>query len=143
MAEQLQARVRELGLSRDVTFHGVVTDPSPLLATSRIFVLPSRFEGTPNALLEAMAHRMACIVSDASPGPLRLIEDGTNGLVVETDSAKSLADAMTRLSQEEQLQRTMGSAGLERVREFGIDRVGPIWNRILFADDPSDVAGEQ
>lgn len=126
MTDQLQARVRDLGLSRDVTFHGVVTDPSPLLATSRIFVLPSRFEGTPNALLEAMAHRMACIVSDASPGPLRLIENGTSGLVVETESAKSLADGMTRLSREERLQREMGSASLERVREFGIDRVGPI-----------------
>ena len=142
MAEELQARVRDLGLSRDVTFHGVVADPSPLLATSRIFVLPSRFEGTPNALLEAMAHRIACIVSDASPGPLRLIEDGTSGLVVETDSATSLADAMTKLSREERLRCEMAGAGLERVREFGIDRVGPIWDRILFPDVPSNISRE-
>lgn len=94
MAEELRIRVRALGLTDGVTFHGVVTDPTPLLTRCRIFVLPSRFEGTPNALLEAMGQRMACIVSDASPGPLRLIEHGVSGLVVETGSVEALAGAL-------------------------------------------------
>ena len=96
---------------------------------------PSRFEGTPNALLEAMACRTPCIVSDASPGPLCLIEHGATGLVVETGSVKGLADAMAKLSGDERMQRELGDAGFERVREFGLDRVGPIWDRILFPDD--------
>ena len=108
MAEELQMRVRALGLTDGVTFHGVVTDPTPLLTRCRIFVLPSRFEGTPNALLEAMGHRMACIVSDASPGPLRLIEHGVGGLVVETGSVEGLAGALGELSRDEQLQRKLG-----------------------------------
>ena len=135
MAEELQTRVRALGLTDDVTFHGVVADPTPLLAKCRIFVLPSRFEGTPNALLEAMAHRMPCIVSDASPGPLRLIEHGANGLVVETGSVESLAGAMGKLSRDERLRRALGDAAFERVREFALDRVGPVWDQILFPDD--------
>ena len=132
LAEALKARVRELDLAGSVTFHGVVADPSPLLSRCRVFVLPSLFEGTPNALLEAMAHRMACIVSDASPGPLRLIEDGVNGLVVETGSAAALAAAMARLARDEPLRRKLGEAAFERVREFGLDRVGPVWDRMLF-----------
>ena len=135
MAEALQARVRALGLAGQVTFHGLVEDPAPLLAGCRIFALPSRFEGTPNALLEAMAHRMACVVSDASPGPLRLITDGVNGLVVETDSVAALAAALERLARDEPLRRRLGMAAFDRVREFGLDRVGPIWDRILFPDD--------
>ena len=132
LAVVLQERVRALGLDGQVTFHGTVADPTPLLARCRVFVLPSRFEGTPNALLEAMAHRMACIVSDASPGPLRLIEDGVNGLVVAAGSTTALAAAMALLSRDEQLQRRLGDAAFERVREFGLDRVGPVWDRILF-----------
>ena len=140
MAEELQMRVRALGLTDGVTFHGIVTDPTPLLRLCRIFVLPSRFEGTPNALLEAMGQRMACIVSDASPGPLRLIEHGVSGLVVETDSVEGLAGALGELSRDEQLQRKLGDAAFERVREFSLDRVAPIWDRILFPDEPADAA---
>ena len=132
MAENLRTRAAVLGLTDTITFHGLVADPTPLFATCRIFVLPSRFEGTPNALLEAMANRLPCIVSDASPGPLRLIEQGVSGLVVATGSVESLADAMKKLSADEQLQRELGDAGFRRVREFGIDRVGLIWDRILF-----------
>ena len=132
LAERLEERVRALGLAGSVTFHGTVADPAPLLSRCRIFVLPSRFEGTPNALLEAMAHRMSCIVSDASPGPLRLIEDGVTGLVVETGSVSALAAAMARLARDERLRQELGDAALDRVRDFSLDRVGPVWDRILF-----------
>lgn len=130
--EPLRTRVEALGLAGAVTFHGVVADPSPLLVRCPVFVLPSRFEGTPNALLEAMAHRMACIVSDASPGPLRLVEDGVSGLVVATDSVPDLAAALERLAADELLRRRLGEAAFERVRGFGLDRIGPVWDRILF-----------
>ena len=140
LADPLRARVRHLGLCEHVTFHGVV-DPAPLLATCRIFVLPSRFEGTPNALLEAMAHRLPCIVSDASPGPLGLIQDGTTGLVVKTGSAEHLAAAMTTLSRDDGLRRALGDAAHERVREFSLDRVGPIWDRVVLPRDPREPAG--
>lgn len=140
LTDELRARVHDLGLRDHVRFHGVV-DPAALLATCRIFVLPSRFEGTPNALLEAMAHRMPCIVSDASPGPLRLIQDGTTGLVVETGSAEQLAAAMTTLSRDNRLRRTLGNAAHERVREFSLDRVGPVWDQVVFPSDPREPAG--
>lgn len=132
LEEPLRMRVEALGLTGAVTFHGVVADPSPLLVRCPVFVLPSRFEGTPNALLEAMAHRMACIVSDASPGPLRLVEDGVSGLVVETDSVPDLAAALERLAADEPLRRRLGDTAFDRVRGFGLDRIGPIWDRILF-----------
>ena len=139
LADPLHARVHDLGLREHVRFHGVV-DPAPLLARCRIFVLPSRFEGTPNALLEAMAHRLPCIVSDASPGPLRLIQDGTTGLVVETGSTEQLTAAMTALSRDDRLRRALGDAAHERVREFSLDRVGPIWDQVVFSHDPREPA---
>lgn len=137
LGQALVARVDEIGLSSCVTFRGVLPELAPLLARCRIFALPSRVEGTPNALLEAMAHRAACVVSDASPGPLRLIEDGRTGLVAKADSVDDFARAMERLARDEPLRRRLGEAAFERVRDLGIDRVAPVWDRILFPGDDS------
>ena len=135
LGQALVAGVDAVGLSNCVTFRGVVPELAPLLARCRIFALPSRIEGTPNALLEAMAHRAACIVSDASPGPLRLIEDGRTGLVAKADSVEDFARAMDRLARDEPLRRRLGEAAFERVRDLGIDRVAPVWDRVLLPDE--------
>lgn len=134
LGDELRARVRKLGLAERVIFHGAVDDPAPLLASCDIFVLASRFEGTPNALLEAMAHRMCCIVTDASPGPLKLIDDGVSGLVVRTECVESLSNAMSRLALDERLRVALGAAAFDRVQEFGLESVASIWDQILFPD---------
>ncbi len=64
-----------------------------------IFALPSRYEGFPNVLLEAMAAGCACIASDCPTGPAELIEDGRNGLLMAPDTslldwAESMADLL-------------------------------------------------
>jgi len=135
MGDSLRNRVRELGLENSVTFHGTVSEPGALLKACKIFVLPSRFEGTPNALLEAMAHRMACIVSDASPGPLRLVRNEVTGLVVPVERVDALANAMSTLALNADRRKALADAAFIRVEEFGLDRVVETWNRILFPRD--------
>jgi len=131
---ELVDQARDLGIADRVVFHGLVKDPIPLLTQSRIFALPSRFEGTPNALLEAMASGLACVVSDASPGPLRLIEHGTNGLVVKVDDPEDLATALASLAREPLLVEQFGKAACDGIEEFRIDRVAADWERLLFGE---------
>ena len=78
-------------------FQGFCADPQPFLLQAGVFVLPSRFEGMPNALLEAMAAGLAVVVTDASPGPLEVVEEGVSGLVVPSDDPYALAEALDRL----------------------------------------------
>jgi glycosyltransferase involved in cell wall biosynthesis len=134
---ELADQARHRGITDRVIFHGLMKDPVPLLTQSRIFALPSRFEGTPNALLEAMAAGLACVVSDASPGPLRLIEHGTNGLVVKTDDPEDLAAALGALARAPLLVEQFGRAACDSIKEFGIDRVATDWERLLFGDPAS------
>lgn len=134
MEPELRELVSTLGIEAKVKFHGMVKDPTDLLATSRIFALPSRFEGTPNSLLEAMAAGMACIVSDASPGPLRLVEHERCGLVVTTDNPRALAKALSRLAEDFGLQVRLAKAARERTREFLLDNVAGEWERLIFSD---------
>ena len=80
--EALCQQAERLGIGERVTFVGQVNNPFPYYRAAEIFALPSRFEGTPNVLLEAMSMSLPCIVSDASSGPLEYVEDGETGLVV-------------------------------------------------------------
>ena len=129
---ELKSRVRNLGLRDHVFFHGCVKDPTDLLTRASVFVLPSRFEGTPNSLLEAMAARLACIVTDASPGPLRLIEHGVSGLVVKTENATELASALHQLAQDPEMRQKLGQSAWMRTRAFRLENVAPDWERLLF-----------
>jgi glycosyltransferase involved in cell wall biosynthesis len=132
MGRELVERVHDYGIGDSVVFHGLVRDPTELLARCRIFVLPSRFEGTPNSLLEAMAARLACVVTDASPGPLRLVEHGVSGLVVKTDDVDKLAAALRRLARDAGLRRKLAQAAWERTSSFRLENVATDWERLLF-----------
>lgn len=133
MRRELTERVHDYGIQNNVIFHGMVKDPIPLLLRSRIFVLPSRFEGTPNSLLEAMSSRLACIVTDASPGPLKLVEHGLSGLVVPNEDASGLAAAMQLLARDAKLRGTLVRGAWERVKEFQLENVVEDWTRLLFS----------
>ena len=80
LRESFKALARELGIADRVDWFGHVADPIPYLRAAKLFILTSRFEGSPNALLEAMACGLASIVSDASPGPLELIGEEEGGI---------------------------------------------------------------
>lgn len=69
LEKPLRSLAKRLGIAERIDWLGQVDDPYPYYAAADIFVLPSRHEGMPNALLEAMTCGMAVIVSDASPRP--------------------------------------------------------------------------
>ncbi len=105
---RLQAQAEAFGLSQRVTFQGAISDPAPYYRAASIFALPSRHEGTPNALIEAMSYGCTPVVSDASPGPLDLVTDGANGLVVAVDDAQALSAALRRLMGDAALRARLG-----------------------------------
>ncbi|MFQ5491192.1 MAG: glycosyltransferase, partial [Phycisphaerae bacterium] len=74
----------------------VRNDVPSILRSADVFVFPSRTEGLPNALMEAMAAGLP-IVTTGAPGCRDLIQPGVTGLVVPIDDAKALAAAVQRL----------------------------------------------
>jgi glycosyltransferase involved in cell wall biosynthesis len=114
-AGKLRDLADELHIGDRVDWLGTQPDPYPWLQSAQMFVLASRHEGTPNALLEAMSCGLPCIVSDASPGPLELVADGSSGIVVSVDDDSALAAQMARLADDSTLARRLGEAARERV----------------------------
>ena len=129
--EALERQVLQAGLDEKVHFLGFRSDPQTSLLQAGVFVLPSRYEGMPNALLEAMAVGLAVVVTDASPGPLEVVEAGVTGLVVPSDDPAALADALDRLAAQPQLRERLGAAAREALRQSDWPVVGPIWESLV------------
>ena len=129
--EALERQVLQAGLEEKVHFLGFRSDPQTSLLQAGVFVLPSRYEGMPNALLEAMAVGLAVVVTDASPGPLEVVEAGVTGLVVPSDEPAALADALNRLAAQPQLRERLGAAARETLRQSDWPVVGPIWESLV------------
>jgi len=129
----LKERACKLGIDDRVDWVGHVSDPFPFLRGAKMFVMTSRFEGTPNALLEAMACGLPAVVSDASPGPCELIgtDDSPAGLIVPVEDANATADAIIRLARDETLQQRLGLAARARARVHDADHALDVWLRLL------------
>ncbi len=95
---ELQKLVTDLGLARNVSFLGKITDLRKHLERADIFVLPSRSEGFSNALVEAMAAGLPCIATDVG-GNAEAIQDGVDGLIVAPENATALSAAVLDLLQ--------------------------------------------
>jgi glycosyltransferase involved in cell wall biosynthesis len=131
LQNELHARAVGLGIDDRVDWHGVVSDPYVFYRNATIFALPSRVEGTPNALLEAMSCGLPVIVSDGAPGPLELVQDGETGLVVPVNDAPALAAALTRLARDGGLRDRLGAAARARVSENDLPRAIAAWESAI------------
>jgi glycosyltransferase involved in cell wall biosynthesis len=133
LKDSLVAQAEARGVAPRITWHGIVRDPHAFYSAASVFVLPSRTEGMPNALLEAMGSGLPVVVSDGTPGPLELVEDGVTGLVVPVDDAAALASALARLARDADLRRRLGGAASARVRvsEHELPRALAAWESAI------------
>jgi glycosyltransferase involved in cell wall biosynthesis len=113
--QEVKARVRALSLGDACEFVGFYTDPvgrSAFMQSLDVFVLPSLAEGTPNSIIEAMAHGLPVIATEVGGIPDLLSHD--SGILVPPGDTAALAEAMRRLASDPHLRSAMGSAARER-----------------------------
>ncbi len=99
-----------LGLAERIVFTGWLDDPSPAYALSRLFVCPSVHEPLGNVVLEAWAHGVP-VVSTRSQGPLELIDDGRNALLVPIGEPVTMAATIEALLKDEAGAAALGREG--------------------------------
>ena len=134
LQRQAQALVRSLGLQSQVHFLGTVADLPERLAATQVFVLSTRWEGMPLALVEAMAAGCACIGTDVV-GVREVIEHESTGLLVPPDDAGALAEALQRLLQNPALAQQLGQAARQRaLSAHGRERMWQRYRALLGAD---------
>ena len=116
--KKLRRLVEELGVSDRVEFLGFRKNPYPVLRGATLFVLPSRYEGFPNGLAEAMALGVPCVATRCKTGPEEIIADGENGLLVPVEDPDAMAGAIDRLIGDPALRERLGASAQKSVRKF-------------------------
>jgi len=120
---KLEEQARAAHLVPDVQFAGFVEDIDSVYAACDVFLFPSLSEGAGTSLLSAMAHALP-VVALARGGVTEIVEDGSNGLLVQDASPAALAAAATRLLADGELARKLGEAARQTVAaKFSADRM--------------------
>ena len=124
------SRIHFLGFHRGI---------AKFLQRADIYVLPSRRDGLPRAVKEAMAESLPIICADI-PGPTDLVVNHQTGLWFEPGSVKSLTQAILALSDDADLRTRMGEKGRQRlIRNFSsaasVDKVLALYHELLPSDD--------
>jgi glycosyltransferase involved in cell wall biosynthesis len=109
------------GLTGKVDFVGFQSDTAPWYEAFDAFVLPSLSEGTPMALLEAMAHGLPSVAT-AVGGVPQVVENGASGLLVPSADQSKMCEAMRCLMTNAQLRAKLSQGAVELVRSsYGVD----------------------
>jgi glycosyltransferase involved in cell wall biosynthesis len=112
--DRLEWLAGQEGVADHVHFAGRRPDVPRLLRTADLFVFPSRTEGLPNSLLEAMAAGLPIVATDV-PGNRDVLVDGRTGILVPPRRSEQLAAAMLKLLRNKGLARQLGAAASDAV----------------------------
>ena len=128
---QLAARIAELHLDKQVDLPGWRGDLPSVLARSSIFALSSRYEGFPNALLDAMACGAACVSFSCPSGPEEIVRHAIDGLLVPPENVAEFSAALAMLMSDANLRERLGQRGREVVERFGYATYFARWERLI------------
>lgn len=114
--ERLQAQAAGVGVSNVINFLGTIPDPSAVVRSSQIAMLPSLTESFPNAVLEAMAAALPVVATKV--GGVTELVDESCGILVPAGDPKELACAVERLVADPELRSRLGRAGRSKALQF-------------------------
>lgn len=118
--KRIERYAQQLGIRHDVDFPGFVENPFPFMRRCTVYVLASRFEGLPGALIQAMACGAPVVSTDCPSGPSEIIHSGSNGFLVPVGDWKQLAASIESLLDNPELRRSFSDAATKAAAEFGV-----------------------
>jgi len=127
----LEQQIAHLGLSDRVRLLGWVSQPHRLMRQARLFVLSSRYEGFPVALLEAMACGLPAVSFDCDSGPREIIRHELDGLLVPPGDVSALAGSIERLLRDDALRATLAHHARDVAQRFSQESFAAKWEEVL------------
>ena len=131
MRTELEALRAQLKLTNHVHFPGLVSNVRDYLDQADLFVMPSRFEGFPMALCEAMACGLPVLAADCLSGPRDIIEDGVDGVLVTTENIDALTAGLDALMSNPAKRQQLARHAPEILDRFGVEQVMGLWQEAI------------
>jgi glycosyltransferase involved in cell wall biosynthesis len=128
--DALRRQATAAGVAERLHITGWQERPRDFLTAIDVFVLPSRHEGLPLAVVEAMLAALPVIASDV--GSVReAVVDGETGFLVPPEDPPALAQAILRLAEDGDLRRRLGEVGRSRaLRDFSLDAMARAYEKL-------------
>ena len=130
---ELARKVAEQNLGGRIAMPGFDAHIRQAMRRADLFVLSSRYEGFPNALLEAMTEGRACVSFDCNAGPRELIEHGKNGWLVPAGDVPAMAAALDALMRDADLRQRLGHRAREVTATYALPAILDQWNALVLS----------
>ena len=121
LEEETKQYAESLGIREKVIFLGNQTNVYQFLQEADIFLLPSKFEGMPMTIIDAMGTGLP-VVASAVGGVPDMLEDGESGMLVPCERS-AVAQAVLQLLRQEDLRKKLGTNALQKSRTFGAEHM--------------------
>lgn len=129
--KEIKALTKEMGLDGQVDFPGLCDNVYPRLAHGDVFLMPSKWEGVPMAVIEAMATGLPVIASKVGGLP-NLVEDGVDGILIEP-TPENLAQSIADLLGDEAKRQSLGQAAYKSSQRFGSEAMAKAYEALYTA----------
>lgn len=127
LRKKLEDLIKGFGLENVVELPGLCKNPPDEFNRSDIFILSSRFEGSPNALLEAMAFGVPCISTNCQSGPSEIIVDEENGILVPVDDVNILSEKINLLSENKKMREVFRQEAPKVMNKYNVENISRQW----------------
>jgi glycosyltransferase involved in cell wall biosynthesis len=136
----LEQKIAEHGLDGRIAMPGFDANVRRAMRRADLFVLSSRYEGFPNALLEAMTEGRACVSFDCDAGPRELIDHRRNGWLVPAGDAQALSAALDTLMGDAGLRAQLGQRARDVSSTYSLATILDQWNALVTSVQPPAAA---
>ena len=130
LGNEINSNIRDTEL-KNIDIHSFTPNISQEYSGSSIFVLPSRFEGFPLVLLEALQHGLPCVAFDCPFGPKDVIENGTCGYVIKNGDIETFANRICQLIDDHNKRVAFSQAAIQRAKDFDVNTIMKKWQTLF------------
>lgn len=130
MREGMEKWIAERGLKDFIMMPGTTKEIAHQIASARMFVMTSNYEGMSNALIEAMSIGLPCVCTKVS-GATELIIDGKNGVLIDIGDVEGCSEAMMRIAEEEQYGKRLGENAIRLAEKLSKENILKKWIEII------------
>ena len=129
---KLEKQIEELQLNEKVILYGEIEDIPNKIEKASVFVLPSKFEGMPNALMEAMALGIPCIATDCPCGGVRdLIVHRENGFLISNNNLDELKKAIRYVINNPKEASKYGNNAIKICLKYNPKKINNLWKQFI------------